>query len=131
MTKAQLGSVLQPVLATDVLLASDGNPTGRYLAQDAGLSHDTINLSAGTRVKGAVHVQNVNAYHGRLKQWVNRLSTCGSHKSRSSGPQAAVIQIEENKRLTAMKNTKADLSSAASPILAGKCQRPVALLSVK
>ena len=24
------------------------------------------------RVNGAVHVQNVNAYHGRLKQWLHR-----------------------------------------------------------
>ena len=24
------------------------------------------------RVNGAIHVQNVNAYHGRLKQWLQR-----------------------------------------------------------
>ena len=79
MTKAQLGSVLQPVLATDVLLVSDGNPTYRYFAQDADISHDAINLSAGLRVKGAVHIQNVNAYHGRLKQWANRFHGVATH----------------------------------------------------
>ena len=71
MSKAQLITLLQPVLASDVLLVSDGNPTYRYFAQDAHISHDTINLSAGLRVKGAVHIQNVNAYHGRLKQWID------------------------------------------------------------
>jgi transposase-like protein len=78
-TKAQLGSVLQPVLASDVLLVSDGNPTYRYFAQDKGITHDAINLSAGERVKGAIHIQNVNAYHGRLKQWVSRFHGVATH----------------------------------------------------
>ena len=72
MTKAELASALQPVLAKDVLLVSDGNPTYRGFAQDAHLAHEAVNLSAGVRVNGAVHVQNVNAYHGRLKQWLHR-----------------------------------------------------------
>lgn len=48
------------------------NPTYRYFAQEAQIAHDAINLNAGVRVKGAVHVQNVNAYHGRFKQWLHR-----------------------------------------------------------
>jgi len=79
MSKAQLSSALQPVLARDALLVSDGNPTYRYFAQDAGISHDAINLSAGVHVKGAVHIQNVNAYHGRLKQWLNRFHGVATH----------------------------------------------------
>lgn len=79
MSKAQLSSALQPVLAKDALLVSDGNPTYRYFAQDAGISHDAINLSAGVHVKGAVHIQNVNAYHGRLKQWLNRFHGVATH----------------------------------------------------
>ena len=67
MSKAQLSGALQPVLAKDALLVSDGNPTYHYFARDAGSSHDSINLSAGVHVKGAVHIQNVNAYHRRLK----------------------------------------------------------------
>lgn len=63
---------MQPILVRDVLLVSDGNPTYRYFGQDNGISHDAINLSAGLRVNGAIHIQNVNAYHGRLKQWLNR-----------------------------------------------------------
>lgn len=79
MSKAQLSGALQPVLARDVLLVSDGNPTYRYFAQEAGISHDAINLSAGLRVNGVVHIQNVNAYHGRLKQWLNRFHGVATH----------------------------------------------------
>ena len=79
MSKAQLSSALQPVLAKDALLVSDGNPTYRYFAQDAGISHDAINLSAGLHVNGAVHIQNVNAYHGRLKQWLHRFHGVATH----------------------------------------------------
>lgn len=79
MSKAQLSSVLQPVLATDALLVSDGNRTYRYFAQDAGISHDAINVSAGIHVKGAVHIQNVNAYHSRLKQWLHRFHGLATH----------------------------------------------------
>ncbi|CAM3605949.1 IS1595 family transposase [Polaromonas hydrogenivorans] len=79
MSKAQLSSALQPVLARDTLLVSDGNPTYRYFAQEAAISHDAINLSAGVHAKGAVHIQNVNAYHGRLKQWLNRFHGVATH----------------------------------------------------
>lgn len=79
MTKAELASVLLPVLAADVLLVSDSNPTYRFFAHNAKLSHESINLSAGVRVKGAVHVQNVNAYHGRLKQRLGRFHGVATH----------------------------------------------------
>ena len=79
MSKAQLNSALQPVLAKDALRVSDGNPTYRYFAQDAGISHDAINLSACVHAKGAVHIQNVNAYHDRLKQWFNRFHGVTTH----------------------------------------------------
>jgi hypothetical protein len=79
MSQAQLSSALQTVLAKDALLVSDGNPTYRYFAQDAVISLDAINLSAGVYVKGAVHIQNVNAYHGRLKQWLHRFHCVATH----------------------------------------------------
>jgi len=33
-----------------------------------------VNLSAGIRVDGAWHIQNVNAYHSRLKTWVRKFN---------------------------------------------------------
>jgi len=39
------------------------------------IAHEAVNLQAGIRVRrraaGANHVQNVNAYHARLRQWLS------------------------------------------------------------
>ena len=70
-TKAQLQAVLPAVLDKDVLLVSDGNATYRYFAREANISHEAVNLKAGSRARGACHVQNVNAYHSRLRAWLN------------------------------------------------------------
>jgi hypothetical protein len=43
------------VLDEDVLLVSDANASYRYFAQDAGISHESVDLSAGMRFKGAFH----------------------------------------------------------------------------
>jgi hypothetical protein len=32
-----------------------------------------VNVSAGTRVRGAIHIQNVNAWHSRFKSWLVHL----------------------------------------------------------
>ncbi len=41
-------------------------------AKELGVHHEAMNLSAGERVRGPWHIQNVNAYHGRLKGWMHR-----------------------------------------------------------
>ena len=64
LTKAQLHHCLLPVIDKDVLLVTDGH------AREAGISHQAVNLRAGIRVRGAAHVQNVNAYHSRLRDWL-------------------------------------------------------------
>lgn len=71
-SKAQLHQHLQPLLDEDVLLVSDDNASYRYFAHEAGISHETVTSSAGERVRGAFHVQNVNAYHSRLRTWIQR-----------------------------------------------------------
>ena len=40
--------------------------------------HQPVNLSKGQRVRGAWHVQNVNAYQSRLKQWLRRFNGVAS-----------------------------------------------------
>jgi len=65
LTQARLTDALKPVLAKDALLVSDSNPTYRAFCRAEGISHEAVNLSQGQRVKGAYHVQNVNAYHSR------------------------------------------------------------------
>ena len=71
-TADQLHRHLLPVLDRDVLLVSDGHGAYRAFARAAGVSHESVNLRAGKRVRGAVHVQNVNAYHSRFRQWLSR-----------------------------------------------------------
>jgi transposase-like protein len=69
-TAHQLHECLLPVIDRDVLLVTDGHAAYRSFARAAGISHQAVNLRAGVRVKGAVHVQNVNAYHARFRQWL-------------------------------------------------------------
>jgi hypothetical protein len=66
-------------LAEDVLLVTDSNAAYRYFAAEAGISHESVNLSAGVRVRGAIHVQNVNAYHSRFREWLSRFNGVASH----------------------------------------------------
>ena len=41
-------------------------------AKKLGVHHEAMNLRAGERVRGPWHIQNVNAYHSRLKGWMHR-----------------------------------------------------------
>ena len=71
-SKAQLHHCLPQVLDDDALLVSDSNAVYHYFALEAGITHEAINLRARVRVRGAIHVQNVNAYHSRLRGWIGR-----------------------------------------------------------
>ena len=70
LTQLQLQRCLLPVMDHDVLLVTDGHAAYRAFAREAGISHEAANLRAGIRVQGAAHVQNVNAYHSRLRAWL-------------------------------------------------------------
>jgi transposase-like protein len=67
--RAVLGSILDP----DTVLCSDSAAIYRCFAEQAHIAHAPVNLSAGIRVVDhAFHIQNVNAYHSRLKGWMGR-----------------------------------------------------------
>lgn len=71
--KASVVAALGPLLPKDIVLCSDGSGTLAAAAKALGVIHRPINLSAGIRVvAGVYHVQNVNAYDSRLKDWVRR-----------------------------------------------------------
>jgi len=74
LSKAQLKRHLLPYLDPQVLLVTDANAAYRAFARDHRIAHHSVNLSAGVRVRrgaqGAFHVQNVNAYHRRLRDWL-------------------------------------------------------------
>ena len=71
-TVSQLDRCLRPVLAADVLLISDGAVAYRHFARQAGITHRWVNVQAGERARGAIHVQNVNGWHSRFKSWLVR-----------------------------------------------------------
>ena len=70
----QLQVHLQPVLAPDTLLVTDANQAYQAFARHQGLSHEYVNVSNGERVRGAIHVQNVNGYHNRFHTWLSRFN---------------------------------------------------------
>src|SRR5918911_681162 len=70
-----IAAALGPVVAEDAVLCSDGAKAYAAFAAERGIRHEPVNLAAGVRVReGAFHVQNVNAYHGRLKGWMGRFN---------------------------------------------------------
>jgi transposase-like protein len=71
---AALKCHLLPKLAPDVILMSDANAAYKTFARQAHIRHEVINLSQGRRVRGAVHIQNVNAYHSRFKTWLRHFN---------------------------------------------------------
>lgn len=73
LNKESIKAVLRPLMSKDTLLCTDGLRIYRTLAKEEGFAHQPINVSAGSRVKERVfHIQNVNAYHSRLKGWLHR-----------------------------------------------------------
>ncbi|WUR11821.1 IS1595 family transposase [[Empedobacter] haloabium] len=69
---AQLRAHLLPVLAPDILLISDAAKAYQAFAREAGLTHEVVNVRAGIRARGAIHIQNVNGWHSRFKGWLHR-----------------------------------------------------------
>ncbi|MFL6710164.1 MAG: IS1595 family transposase [Massilia sp.] len=65
-----LHSHLLPKLAPDVILMSDANSAYKTFAKQAHIHHEAVNSSQGRRRRGSVHIQNVNAYHSRFKDWL-------------------------------------------------------------
>jgi len=72
----QLIRHLLPKLDPQALLVTDANTAYSAFALAHGIAHQAVNLSAGERVRsgveGAIHVQHVNAYHRRFKEWLAR-----------------------------------------------------------
>jgi hypothetical protein len=47
-----------------------GHPAYPAFARDVGIAHEALNTRAGERRRGALHIQNVNAYHSRVRAWL-------------------------------------------------------------
>ena len=73
--RQHVGAVLKSLLAEDAILCTDGGGSGVYaaVAREYQLTHRFVNVRAGIKVVDKVyHVQNVNAYASRLKEWMRR-----------------------------------------------------------
>lgn len=78
--KAHISAVLKPLLASDTVLCTDSGKALGAAAREIGITHRPVNLAAGIRVVHKVfHVQNVNAYDSRLKQWMARFHGVATH----------------------------------------------------
>lgn len=66
----QAAQKLKPLVAKDAIFCTEGDAIMRATARKLGVRHHAVNVSAGIRVDGPWHVQNVNAYHSRLKAWM-------------------------------------------------------------
>jgi transposase-like protein len=77
-TAAQLITHLLPVLAYDALLVSDAARAYQAFAKRTGISHECVNVRAGMRARGALHIQGVNGWHGRFKTWLRRFNGVAS-----------------------------------------------------
>lgn len=67
-------AALSPHIAPDAVLVSDGRAAYGVLAEGDDLTHLSLVASAGERVLGRYHIQNVNAYISRLKKWMHRFN---------------------------------------------------------
>lgn len=63
---------LKPRIHGDAILCTDGSAAMAATAAELQVQHEAMTLSAGERVRGPWHIQNANAYHGRLKGWIAR-----------------------------------------------------------
>ena len=71
--KANLVAALKPLLPSDTILCTDGSSVLAAAVKEIGVTHRPVNVSAGYRVVANVyHIQNVNAYDSRLKNWIRR-----------------------------------------------------------
>lgn len=65
---------LEEVMAHDAILCSDGHTAYVKAALDLQVEHQRVNHSAGQRVRGPFHVQNVNGAHSAFKRWLRRFN---------------------------------------------------------
>ena len=76
----ELESLLKPRLAPDALLCSDGLHVYGKFCKKLQIPHRIIHSHNKQRVIQKVfHIQNVNAYHSRLKGWIFRFHGVATH----------------------------------------------------
>ena len=65
-------ALLAPRLAPDVLLMTDGLSAYRKISAPHGLTYRAVPPHPKKKTQGLLHLNNINAYHSRLKAWMGR-----------------------------------------------------------
>lgn len=73
-SKPPIVEFLRPLLPADAVVCTDGGSSLGHALRDLKLQHHCVAASSGRHVDGAWHIQNVNAYHSRLKLWLCRFN---------------------------------------------------------
>jgi transposase-like protein len=105
----QLGNCLGGVLPAGGLLISDGAAAYRRFTGHAGIRHAFVNVRAGERARGDIHLQNVNGWHARFKGWLIRFRGVAS---RYLANYSAWQRVLDDRQLT----TPAHLLAAAAEL---------------
>jgi transposase-like protein len=70
---AHVSAALRPLVDNASVLCTDGAAVYAAFARTSAITHKVVYARLGLRVKeAAFHIQNVNAYHSRLKCWMAR-----------------------------------------------------------
>lgn len=72
--EVNIGNLVKP----DNIICSDAWRSYAFFAKSKGIDHYKINSSEKEYKKGIYHIQNVNNYHHRLKQWLDRFNGVAS-----------------------------------------------------
>jgi hypothetical protein len=74
---------LKPLVSPDAVLCSDGAGVYASFSKVQGVTHQVVRNRQGERVMGAYHIQHVNGYHHRLKEWMERFHGVATHYLRN------------------------------------------------
>ncbi len=69
-SQANLQAALEPLLAPDAVLVTDGGAGCPGCARSLGVQHEAVNRAAGQRVRGSHPIQTVNQRHRQLQQFL-------------------------------------------------------------
>ena len=71
--KTTISEALGKLIDKDAVLCTDGAAVYASFARDSGIQHEVVKAQK-QRVRGAFHIQNINAYDSRLKGWMKRFN---------------------------------------------------------
>ncbi|UOE92646.1 IS1595 family transposase [Alkalihalobacillus sp. LMS39] len=72
--KEQVEESIGPKLSASNVLCTDAWRAFKTYAKEKGIEHYAFKSDGKVRTKGLFHIQNVNSYHKRLKDWIRRFN---------------------------------------------------------